>query len=148
MQALEKDSAVGTEFLRRSCPTHGQRPKLEPVVASFVRTRLIDRQQQTFGNGVSLARRKKRWRFIKAFAARIQAPIDDVHSHPCICLSRLAAPACTIRRGVSFLSFEMRLPLAVLTIIVYVLGALTGGSLLALLRRSYERSEWSFLSRS
>jgi hypothetical protein len=42
----------------------------------------------------------------------------------------------------------MRLPLAVLTIIVYVLGALTGGSLLALLRRSYERSEWSFLSRS
>jgi putative membrane protein len=49
---------------------------------------------------------------------------------------------------VSFLSFEMRLPLAVLTIIVYVLGALTGGSLLALLRRSYERSEWSFLSRS
>src|SRR6476659_7022088 len=99
MQALEKDSAVGTEFLRRSCPTHGQRPKLEPVVASFVRTRLIDRQQQTFGNGVSLARRKKRWRFIKAFAARIQAPIDDVHSHPCICLSRLAAPACTIRRG-------------------------------------------------
>jgi lipopolysaccharide assembly protein A len=49
---------------------------------------------------------------------------------------------------VSFLRFEMRLPLAVLTIIVYVLGALTGGSLLALLRRSYEASEWSFLSRS
>jgi uncharacterized integral membrane protein len=49
---------------------------------------------------------------------------------------------------VSFLRFEMRLPLAVLTIIVYVLGALTGGSLLALLRRSYEGSEWSFLSRS
>jgi putative membrane protein len=49
---------------------------------------------------------------------------------------------------VSFLSFEMRSPLAVLTIIVYVLGALTGGSLLALLRRSYEGSEWSFLSRS
>src|SRR6266571_678700 len=35
----------------------------------------------------------------KAFAARIQAPIDDVHSHACICLSRLASPACTIRRG-------------------------------------------------
>ena len=49
---------------------------------------------------------------------------------------------------VSFLSFEMRLPLAVLTIIVYVLGALTGGSLLALLRRSYEGSDWSFLGRS
>jgi putative membrane protein len=48
----------------------------------------------------------------------------------------------------SFLSFEMRSPLPVLTIIVYVLGALTGGSLLALLRRSYEGSEWSFLSRS
>jgi uncharacterized integral membrane protein len=45
---------------------------------------------------------------------------------------------------VSFLRFEMRFPLAVLTIIVYVLGALTGGSLLALLRRSYEGSEWSF----
>jgi len=47
---------------------------------------------------------------------------------------------------VSFLRFEMRLPLAVLTIIVYVLGALTGGSLMALLRRSYEGSEWNFLS--
>jgi lipopolysaccharide assembly protein A len=44
---------------------------------------------------------------------------------------------------VSFLRFELRLPLAVLTIIVYVLGALTGGSLLALLRRSYEGSQWS-----
>jgi lipopolysaccharide assembly protein A len=49
---------------------------------------------------------------------------------------------------VSFLSFEMRLRLAVLTLIVYVFGALTGGSLLALLRRSYEGAEWSFLSRS
>ena len=36
---------------------------------------------------------------LNAFAARIRAPIDDVHSHPCICLSRLASPACTIRRG-------------------------------------------------
>jgi uncharacterized integral membrane protein len=42
----------------------------------------------------------------------------------------------------SFLSFEIRAPLAVLTIVVYLLGALTGGSLLALLRRSYEGSEW------
>ena len=41
-----------------------------------------------------------------------------------------------------FLSFEVRAPLAVLTIVVYLLGALTGGSLLALLRRSYEGSEW------
>ena len=36
---------------------------------------------------------------LKTLAARIQAPIDDVHSHPCICLSRLASPACTIRRA-------------------------------------------------
>jgi lipopolysaccharide assembly protein A len=42
--------------------------------------------------------------------------------------------------AVSFLGFEVRAPLAVLTILIYVLGALTGGSLLALLRRSYERS--------
>jgi lipopolysaccharide assembly protein A len=41
---------------------------------------------------------------------------------------------------VSFLSFRVRAPLAVLTILVYLLGAATGGSLLALLRRSYQRS--------
>jgi putative membrane protein len=40
----------------------------------------------------------------------------------------------------SFLSFKVRAPLAVLTIVVYLLGAATGGSLLALLRRSYEGS--------
>ena len=45
--------------------------------------------------------------------------------------------------AVSFLGFEVRAPLAVVTILIYVLGALTGGSLLALLRRSYERSQWS-----
>jgi uncharacterized integral membrane protein len=44
---------------------------------------------------------------------------------------------------VSFLGFESTAPLAVLTILVYILGALTGGSLLALLRKSYERSQWS-----
>lgn len=44
--------------------------------------------------------------------------------------------------AVSFLGFEVRAPLAVVTILIYVLGALTGGSLLALLRRSYERSQW------
>jgi putative membrane protein len=49
---------------------------------------------------------------------------------------------------VSLLRFEMRLPLAVLTIVVYILGAFTGGGLLALLRRSYERSEWSFSNRA
>jgi lipopolysaccharide assembly protein A len=41
---------------------------------------------------------------------------------------------------VSFLGFRVRAPLAVLTILVYLLGAVTGGSLLALLRRSYQRS--------
>jgi putative membrane protein len=44
---------------------------------------------------------------------------------------------------VSFLGFEARTRLAVLTIFIYILGAFTGGSLLALLRRSYERSQWS-----
>jgi uncharacterized integral membrane protein len=40
----------------------------------------------------------------------------------------------------SFLNFKVRAPLAVLAIVVYVLGALTGGGLLALLRRSYQGS--------
>jgi uncharacterized integral membrane protein len=43
----------------------------------------------------------------------------------------------------SFLGFRVRAPLAVVAIIVYVLGALTGGSLLALLRRSYEGTKRS-----
>jgi len=47
---------------------------------------------------------------------------------------------------VFFLGFEATAPLAVLSILIYVLGALTGGSLLALLRRSYERSRWSMSS--
>ena len=38
--------------------------------------------------------------------------------------------------GVSFLSLGATLPLAALVFVVYVLGALTGGSLYALLRRS------------
>jgi putative membrane protein len=37
---------------------------------------------------------------------------------------------------VSFLALSVTLPLAVLVCIAYVLGALTGGSLYALLRRS------------
>jgi len=41
----------------------------------------------------------------------------------------------------SFLSFKIRAPLAVVAITVYVLGAVTGGSLFALLRRSYEGSK-------
>jgi lipopolysaccharide assembly protein A len=40
----------------------------------------------------------------------------------------------------SFLGFDLNLPVAVLVAVVYVLGAATGGSLLALLRRSYEGS--------
>jgi lipopolysaccharide assembly protein A len=38
--------------------------------------------------------------------------------------------------SVTFLSLGVTLPLAVLVFLVYVLGALTGGSLYALLRRS------------
>jgi uncharacterized integral membrane protein len=40
----------------------------------------------------------------------------------------------------SFLGFNVRAPLAILTAIVYVLGAVTGGSLFAFLRRSVQRS--------
>jgi len=47
------------------------------------------------------------------------------------------------RVTVSFLGFSGTAPLAVLAILIYVLGALTGGSLLALLRRSYHGSQWS-----
>jgi lipopolysaccharide assembly protein A len=40
----------------------------------------------------------------------------------------------------SFLGFSARAPLAVLAVVVYVLGAVTGGSLLALLRKSVHGS--------
>ena len=40
----------------------------------------------------------------------------------------------------SFLGFNARVPLALLVAITYLLGAATGGSLFALLRRSYEGS--------
>ena len=40
----------------------------------------------------------------------------------------------------SFLGFSARAPLALLVAIVYVLGMFTGGSLLALLRRSLQGS--------
>ena len=53
-------------------------------------------------------------------------------------------------RGVvtmSFLKFEVRAPLALLTIVVYLLGAATGGSLLALLRRSYQGSRQAVTAR-
>ena len=38
----------------------------------------------------------------------------------------------------SFLGFSVRAPLAIMAVIVYVLGAITGGSLFALLRRSVQ----------
>jgi lipopolysaccharide assembly protein A len=40
----------------------------------------------------------------------------------------------------TFLGFNARVPLALLVAVAYVLGAATGGSLFALLRRSYEGS--------
>ena len=46
---------------------------------------------------------------------------------------------------ISFLGFNARVPLALLIVIVYLLGAATGGSLFALLRRSYEGSRRSIL---
>jgi len=48
----------------------------------------------------------------------------------------------------SFLSFKIHAPLALLAIVAYVLGAATGGSLQALLRRSYERSRQSTMRAS
>ena len=42
------------------------------------------------------------------------------------------------RVTVSFLSFSVSTRLAMLVFIIYVAGALTGGSLFGLLRRSYE----------
>ena len=39
---------------------------------------------------------------------------------------------------VSFLSINVAVPLALLVVLIYVLGAVTGSSLLALLRRSYK----------
>ncbi len=42
---------------------------------------------------------------------------------------------------IEFLQFSMRLPLAILIAGAYVVGALSGGSLFALLRHSYEGSQ-------
>jgi uncharacterized integral membrane protein len=44
---------------------------------------------------------------------------------------------------VSFLGINARAPLALVVAIVYLLGAATGGSLLALLRRSFKGSRRS-----
>ena len=48
----------------------------------------------------------------------------------------------------SFLGFAARAPLALLVAIGYLLGAATGGSLFALLRRSYEGSRRSIVASS
>jgi uncharacterized integral membrane protein len=45
----------------------------------------------------------------------------------------------------TFLGINVRVPLALQTIVVYLLGTATGGSLLALLRRSYEGSKRSIM---
>jgi len=42
--------------------------------------------------------------------------------------------------GISFLGFGVRAPLAILIAVAYVIGAVTGGNLFALLRRSYRGS--------
>jgi uncharacterized integral membrane protein len=44
----------------------------------------------------------------------------------------------------SFLGLRIRLPLALLAAVVYALGAATGGSLFALLRRSFRGSKADF----
>jgi uncharacterized integral membrane protein len=43
----------------------------------------------------------------------------------------------------SFLGLSVRAPLAVVAAVAYILGALTGGSLYALLRKSVQRSRAS-----
>jgi putative membrane protein len=48
----------------------------------------------------------------------------------------------------SFIGFNARLLLALLVGVVYLLGAATGGSLFALLRRSYEGSRRSIMGSS
>jgi uncharacterized integral membrane protein len=48
----------------------------------------------------------------------------------------------------TFLGFNLRVRLAVLVIVIYVLGAVTGGSVLALLRRSYQGSRAHTLAAS
>jgi uncharacterized integral membrane protein len=46
----------------------------------------------------------------------------------------------------SFLGINVRAPLALVVAFVYLLGAATGGSLFALLRRSYEGSRRSSMN--
>ncbi len=46
----------------------------------------------------------------------------------------------------SFLGFSIRAPLAILAAVVYLLGAATGGSLYALLRKSVQATRTSHLA--
>ena len=46
---------------------------------------------------------------------------------------------------ISFLGLNARVPLALLAAVAYLLGTATGGSLFALLRRSYEGSRRSIV---
>ena len=48
----------------------------------------------------------------------------------------------------SFLGFNARVPLALLVAVAYLLGTVTGGSLFALLRRSYQGSRGSIVASS
>jgi putative membrane protein len=48
----------------------------------------------------------------------------------------------------SFLGLNARVPLALVVAVAYLLGAATGGSLFALLRRSYEGSRQSNMGSS
>jgi uncharacterized integral membrane protein len=48
----------------------------------------------------------------------------------------------------SFLGFNARVPLALLVAVAYLLGTATGGSLFALLRRSYEGSRRNIVASS
>ena len=48
----------------------------------------------------------------------------------------------------SFLGFNVRVPLALLVAVAYLLGTATGGILFALLRRSYEGSRRSIVASS
>ena len=48
----------------------------------------------------------------------------------------------------SFLGFNARVPLALLVAVAYLLGMATGGSLFALLRRSYQGSRGSIVASS
>jgi lipopolysaccharide assembly protein A len=43
----------------------------------------------------------------------------------------------------SLFHVQVRVPLALLTIVVYLFGAVTGGGLFALLRHSYKRARWT-----